>query len=110
TPSGHPSAEQVQDALSTAGIDVATLVPVGMGGRSYARFLAATDSGEELFVKVLGSEERSADLLMRLWRFVAFRGVQDELAFVSRKRTAEHEALMALTAVQAGVRVPHVHL
>jgi uncharacterized membrane protein YbhN (UPF0104 family)/tRNA A-37 threonylcarbamoyl transferase component Bud32 len=110
TPSGHPSPAQVHDALSAAGVEVASLVPVGMGGRSYARFLATSADGEELFVKVLGSEERSADLLMRLWRFVAFRGFQDELAFVSRKRTAEHEALMALTAAQAGVRVPHVQL
>lgn len=110
TPSGHPSPTQVHEALSAAGIEVDTLVPVGMGSRSYARFLATTESGEELFVKVLGSEERSADLLMRVWRFVAFRGVQDELAFVSRKRTAEHEALLALTAAQAGVRVPHVQL
>jgi undecaprenyl-diphosphatase len=110
TPSGHPSTEQVHDALSAAGTEVASLVPAGMGGRSYARFLVTTEGGEELFVKVLGSEERSADLLMRLWRFVAFRGVQDELAFVSRKRTAEHEALIAVTAEQAGVRVPHVQL
>ncbi|MBV8235085.1 MAG: flippase-like domain-containing protein [Acidimicrobiia bacterium] len=109
-PSGHPSSAQVHDALSAAGIEVESLMPVGMGGRSYARFLATTDAGEELFVKVLGSEERSADLLMRLWRFVAFRGVQDELAFVSRKRTAEHEALMAVVAAQAGVRVPPIQL
>src|SRR5439155_19063779 len=61
-------------------------------------------------VKVLGSEERSADLLVRLWRFVAFRGFQDELAFVSRKRSAEHEALLALTAARAGVRVPPARL
>ena len=110
TPSGHPSPAQVYDALAAAGIEVASLVPMGMGSRSYARFLATAGNGEELFVKVLGSEERSADLLVRLWRFVAFRGVQDELAFVSRKRTAEHEALLALLAAQAGVRVPHVKL
>ncbi|MBV8984598.1 MAG: flippase-like domain-containing protein [Acidimicrobiia bacterium] len=109
-PSGHPSRAQVHDALADAGIEVVSLVPSGMGGRSYARFLAKTDAGEELFVKVLGSEERSADLLMRVWRFVAFRGVQDELAFVSRKRSAEHEALLAITAAQAGVRVPHIRL
>ncbi len=110
TPTGHPSTAQVRDALAAAGIDVPNLVPAGMGGRSYARFLATTADGEELFVKVLGSEERSADLLMRLWRFVAFRGVQDELAFVSNKRRAEHEALLAITAAEAGVRVPCVRL
>ncbi|MBV8161651.1 MAG: phosphatase PAP2 family protein, partial [Acidimicrobiia bacterium] len=109
-PSGHPSTALVHDALSSAGIFVDSLVPAGMGGRSYARFLATTENGEELFVKVLGSEERSADVLMRLWRFVAFRGVQDELAFVSRKHKAEHEALMAVVAGQAGVRVPHIQL
>ena len=109
-PSGHPSLSQVRDALVSAGIEVSSLVPAGMGGRSYARFVATAVSGEELFVKVLGSEERSADLLVRLWRFAAFRGFQEELAFVTRKRSAEHEALMALLAAQAGVRVPHVRL
>ena len=49
-PSGHPSPAPVHDALSVAGIEVASLVPMGMGGRSYARFLATTDAGEELFV------------------------------------------------------------
>jgi glycosyltransferase 2 family protein len=110
TPTGHPSLDQVHDALVAAGIDVFHLVPAGMGGRSYARFLGTAATGEELFIKVLGSQERSADVLVRLWRFVAFRGFQDELAFVSRKRTAEHEALMALLAQQSGVRVPPVRL
>src|SRR4029078_5152344 len=58
-PSGHPSLTQVKDALAGAGIAVTRLVPSGMGGRSYARFLATDVSGEELFVKVLGAEERS---------------------------------------------------
>src|SRR5436309_4621923 len=110
TPTGHPSRAQVRDALAAAGIDVVSLEPAGMGGRSYARFVGTAADGEELFVKVLGSEERSADLLVNLWRFVAFRGFQDELAFVPRKRKAEHEAFMALLAAQAGVRVPHVLL
>jgi len=110
TPTGHPSRAQVRDALAAAGIDVVSLEPAGMGGRSYARFVGTAADGEELFVKVLGSEERSADLLVNLWRFVAFRGFQDELAFVPRKRKAEHEAFMALLAAQAGVRVPQVLL
>src|SRR5439155_20907228 len=73
-PSGHPSMEQVRQALCGAGIDVPTLQPAGVGGRSHVRFVGWGSDGEEVFVKVLGREERSADLLVRLWRFVAFRG------------------------------------
>src|SRR5207245_5424443 len=75
-PSGHPSLQQVGDALAVAGIPVSSLDPTGIGGRSYARFVGTSTDGEELFVKVLGGQERSADLLVRLWRFAAFRGFQ----------------------------------
>jgi glycosyltransferase 2 family protein len=109
-PTGHPSMEQVRQALCGAGIDVPTLQPAGIGGRSYVRFVGWGPDEEELFVKVLGREERSADVLVRLWRFLAFRGFQDEVSFVSRKRQVEHEALLAMLAARGGVRVPHILL
>ncbi|MGH9103131.1 MAG: lysylphosphatidylglycerol synthase domain-containing protein [Acidimicrobiales bacterium] len=109
-PTGHPSLSQVRRALGEAGVQLRELAPAGMGGRSYVRFVATDSSGEELFVKVLGREERSVDLLVRLWRFVAFRGIQDEVSLVSRKRQVEHEALMAMMAAQGGVRTPGMRL
>lgn len=109
-PTGHPSLSQATRALEDAGVELQTLAPAGLGGRSYARFVATDAQGDELFVKVLGREERSADLLVRLWRFVAFRGAQEEVALVSRKRQVEHEALISILAAQAGVRTPRVHL
>ena len=109
-PTGQPSLQQVRHALADAGMDLVSLVPAGMTDHDYAGFVATDSAGEELFVKVLGREERSADLLVRLWRFVAFRGIQDEVSLVSRQRQVEHEALLAMLAVQAGVRAPQVKL
>ena len=91
-------------------MNLVSLVPAGMADHDYAGFVATDSAGEELFIKVLGREERSADLLVRLWRFVAFRGIQDEVSLVPRQRQVEHEALMAVLAAQAGVRTPHVKL
>jgi undecaprenyl-diphosphatase len=57
-------------------------------------------------VKTLGVDERSADLLFRLYRSIQPRDLHDERPFSSLRRTVEHEALVALMASQCGVRTP----
>ena len=61
-----------------------------------------------LFVKTLGDDERSADRLFRLYRRVVPRDLGDERPFSSLRRAVEHEALLALTARDVGVRTPHL--
>jgi uncharacterized membrane protein YbhN (UPF0104 family)/tRNA A-37 threonylcarbamoyl transferase component Bud32/membrane-associated phospholipid phosphatase len=109
-PTGHPATQDVRRALADAGLGIVELEPVAATSRSYVRYKAVDEAGRELVVKVLGREERSADLLVRLARFVALRGAEEELSLVSRKRQVEHEALMALLARRAGVRTPEVIL
>jgi undecaprenyl-diphosphatase len=67
-----------------------------------------TSSGEPLFIKVLGEDERSADLLFRLYRRLSPREFGDEKPFSTLRRAVEHEALMALAARDLGVRTPRL--
>jgi tRNA A-37 threonylcarbamoyl transferase component Bud32 len=69
-----------------------------------------TAGGEELFVKAVGREQRDADVLYKLWRWAAFREVEDETPFASPKQQVEHEAYLGLLAERAGVRIPAVVL
>jgi len=57
-------------------------------------------------VKTLGDDERSADLLFRLYRSIQPRDLHDGRPFSSLRRTVEHEALVAVMAANAGVRTP----
>src|SRR5207253_7090103 len=64
--------------------------------------------GPRLFVKVLGAEQRTADLLYRAYRFLRLRGVGDVRPAASLKQAVEHQALVGMMAARAGVRVPSV--
>jgi undecaprenyl-diphosphatase len=64
--------------------------------------------GTRLFVKVLGAQERAADLLFRVYRFLRFKNVGDDRPFSSLRRTIEHEALIALLARDVGIRTPRL--
>jgi glycosyltransferase 2 family protein len=69
-PTGHPSLERVRTALRTYGFDPADLAPLQGEGRRSARYLVASHSHPELFVKVVSRERRDSDLLYRgrSWR------------------------------------------
>ena len=64
--------------------------------------------GQDLFVKVLGRDERDADLLFRVYRFFRLKNVGDQRPFSSLRRAVEHEALVALKARDSGIRTPRV--
>ena len=77
-------------------------------GRGARPFLATTAGGQRLFVKVLGQDERDADLLYRAYRFVRLRRLGDARPAASLRQAVEHQALVGLMAEQAGAHVPHV--
>ena len=62
----------------------------------------------ELFIKVLGRDERSADLMFRVYRFLRLKDVGDRGPFTSLQRMVEHEALVALYANDAGILTPRL--
>ena len=54
-------------ALASAGLPVAYVEPAAVEAKGSRPFIAATGDGDPLFIKVLGSDQRDADLLYR-WR------------------------------------------
>ena len=63
---------------------------------------------QQLFVKALGEDQRSADLLFRVYRWAQRRDLGDERPFSSLRRGVEHEALVALAARDLGMRTPRL--
>jgi len=61
-----------------------------------------------VFAKVLGADQRAADLLFRAYRFIRLKNVGDERPFSSLRRTVEHEGLVALMARDVAARTPRL--
>ena len=107
-PSCRPSAEAVTDGLRAVGVELADLHAASVDARGSTPYFGTTADGGRLFVKVLGRDERDADLLFRLYRFVVPRDLGDERPFSSLRRAVEHEALLSLAVTRLGVRTPPV--
>ncbi len=107
-PSGRITADQVRAALSRAGIAVASVWPARVDARGSTPFFAERTDGDGLFVKAVGPDQRDADFSFKTYRFVAYRGLDDEKPIRSAKRQIEVEALLDLLAAKAGVRTPAV--
>jgi uncharacterized protein (TIRG00374 family) len=102
----HPGGARVRAALQVAGLDVRDLRAAQVDARGSTPYLATLGDGSAAFVKVVSSDERSADLLFRLYRAVRLEHVGDERPFSSLRRAVEHEALVSLRASSLGVRTP----
>ena len=105
-PDHRPSAHEVAAALAGCGLPVARLVPAAVDARGSTPWFATTTDGSPLFVKALGRDERDADLLFRIYRFLRLKNVGDQRPFSTLRRAVEHEALVALKARDSGIRTP----
>lgn len=105
-PTRRPSLASITVALANGGRRVNDLAAF-TGRTSHGPAYTATASGEPLFVKVVGRDERNADLLTRVVRALRVKGVEDDRP-VSPLPTVEHEALNALMAHRSGADVPAV--
>ena len=94
--------------LGSAGLPVARVEPADIVAKGSRPFTAASQDGQPLFIKVLGSDQRDADLLYRAYRFLRLRDVGDTRPAASLIQAAEHQALVAVMAERAGVTVPAV--
>jgi glycosyltransferase 2 family protein len=106
SPNLRPRGWEIAEAMSRSGTPLRELRPAAVDARGSTPYYAVGADGSRLFVKVLGQEERSADLLYRAYRFLRLRDVGDERPFTSTRREVEHEALVALKAASDGVRTP----
>jgi undecaprenyl-diphosphatase len=100
--------EGIAAALGSAGLPVTSVEPAGVEAKGSRPFVAAAAGGESLFIKVLGSDQRDADLLYRAYRFIRLRDVGDTRPAASLIQAVEHQALAAVMAERAGVTVPAV--
>jgi hypothetical protein len=107
-PSRRPTMHAVIDGLSSVGVPVRELRKAGVDARGSTPYFGVGEDGKELFVKALGGDERSADLLFRLYRRIQPRALGDEKPFSTLRRAVEHEALVALAARDLEIRTPRL--
>ena len=100
--------EAIAAALGSAGLPVSHVAPAAVAAKGSRPFVAAAEDGTELFIKVLGSDNRDADLLYRAYRLLRLRDVGDTRPAASLIQAVEHQALVAVMAERAGVAVPTV--
>ncbi len=107
-PARRAGAESIAAGLAEVGLAVAEITPASVDARGSTPYFAVTPDGGRLFVKVLGRDERSADLMFRIYRKLQRRDLGDERPFSSLRRAVEHEALLALAARDLGIRTPRL--
>lgn len=107
-PSRRPTGASIAEGLAAVGVPLTRLEQASLDARGSTPYFATARDGSALFVKALGDDERSADLLFRIYRTIQPRDLGDERAFSSLRRAVEHEALVALAARDLGKRTPRV--
>ena len=105
----RPGPAEVAAALQAGGFAVTSAVPAPVPGKGSRPFVATTEQGDRYFVKVLGRDQRDADLLYRMYRSIRLSGVGDVRPAASLKQAVEHQALVGMMAERVGVRAPRVH-
>ena len=107
-PSRRPTPGAVAAGLAGVGVPVRALEQAGVDARGSTPYFGEGDDGGRLFVKALGTDERSADLLFRLYRGLQPRRFGDERPFSSLRHSVEHEAFVALFAGSLGIKTPRL--
>lgn len=108
SPRRTASRRLVLRALGSAGFPAVAIEPYDVGAAHAQTFIATTADGQRAFTKLLGSDERSADVLFRMIRLLRVKDLDDERPGWSPGRLVDHEAYTSLLAAQQGVRVPAV--
>ena len=107
-PNKRPRGPAVVAAMARAGVPLNRLSRAGVDARSSTPYFGEAEDGRQVFIKVLGRDERSADLMFRIYRFLRLKDVGDRGPFSSLQRMVEHEALVALYANDMGILTPRL--
>ncbi len=107
-PVARPTRGAVAAALDGSGLEPVDVEPAAVDARGSVPWTATLRDGDRVFAKVMGAENRAADLLFRAYRFLRSKNVGDERPFSSLRRTVEHEALVSLFTRDVGVRTPRL--
>ena len=103
-----PTAAELASSLRRAGIGVVRVDRTSVDARASVPWFVTTTGGDELFVKTLGSDQRAADLLFRLYRVIRLRRPGDRKPHSSLRRAVEHEAFLSLASDARDVRTPRL--
>jgi len=106
SPLGLPSADEVAVLLAELDVDTSGVVPAPDQVWGVARYGGA-GAGGRIDISVYGRDAHDAQLLAKLFRFLAYRDSGPTLA-LTRVQQVEHEAYLTLLAGRAGVRVPEI--
>jgi glycosyltransferase 2 family protein len=98
----------VLTAVRRLGIDAATIDEVDVGASNSRTFAIGDGVAPIAFVKLLGRDERAAELLMRTVRRLRVRGLADERPGWSSINLVRHEALASCLAAGRGVPTPRL--
>ncbi len=103
-----PTSSELGIALRRTGLPMSHGERASVDARGSVPWLVTTTTGDELFVKTLGSDQRAADLLFRLYRALRLRRAGDRRPFLSLRQAVEHEAFLSLAAEARDVRTPRM--
>ncbi len=108
TPDNAPDRDVLISGLARSGIEIADIAPAAVDARGSTPWIGSTTDGRKVFVKVLDQDNRSADLMFRVFRALFLRNTGDEPPTSSLRRTVEHEALLSLRATAADILTPEL--
>lgn len=108
TPAKTWPRKAISRTLKEAGLPLVGLSRAAVDARGSTPLFAKTKTGQDIFIKLVDTEQRNADILFKLWRYLTLRGVEDEAPFANAKHLVEHEAYIAIQVAQADVRTPEV--
>ncbi len=108
TPDSAPDRAELIGGLALSGIDVADIAPAAVDARGSTPWIGTTTDGRKVFVKVLNQDNRSADLMFRMFRALFLRNTGDGRPMSSLRRSVEHEALLSLRATAADIPTPRL--
>ncbi|HXY91542.1 MAG TPA: phosphatase PAP2 family protein, partial [Acidimicrobiia bacterium] len=107
SPAGKPSTDEVRDALTDLGYDVADLRFANERISRASVMDVTLASGDVYRADVFGRDQRDAQVVAKLWHSLMYKepGLP---VFGSRVQQVEHIAYTLLLADRAGVHAPHV--
>ena len=99
---GFPPKADVYDAMAEMGVPLSELEVSEFQAWGARRFEGVTSAGQPVTIRVYGRDAGDAQIVSRWWRSIWYRDSGPKLTS-SRLHLVEHEALMTIGALRAGV-------
>ncbi len=107
SPRGYPDPNMVTSAMRSLGVPMRSLEMAPYQTWGVIRFTGRDEEGDQVEIKVHGRDSFDSQLAAKLWHTLWYRETGRAVSY-TRLQAVEHEALMAVMADRAGVRVPEL--